>query len=108
MKLTAICLQSFQAVVMRYFTFKNVGVLKLTCSYFNYKGILELRRIEIELFRGKAENPLCKYKYKNIRLFTEPLAKYYFKQLIEAVGYMHENGFAHKDLKFETWTKECY
>jgi 5'-AMP-activated protein kinase catalytic alpha subunit len=33
--------------------------------------------------------------------FAEPLARYYMKQLINAVEYMHRQGIAHRDLKLD-------
>jgi serine/threonine protein kinase len=37
----------------------------------------------------------------NVGPFNENLARYYFKQLIEAMEYLHENNVAHRDLKPE-------
>ena len=31
--------------------------------------------------------------------FSEPLCRYYFKQLIKGIYYLHSKGFAHRDLK---------
>ena len=31
--------------------------------------------------------------------FSEPLCRYYFKQLIKGIHYLHQKGFAHRDLK---------
>lgn len=33
--------------------------------------------------------------------FTEPIVRYYAKQLIQAIHYIHTKGFAHRDLKCE-------
>jgi len=33
--------------------------------------------------------------------FSEPVARYYFKQLLEGLNYMHKAGVAHRDLKPE-------
>jgi len=33
--------------------------------------------------------------------FPEPIARYYFKQLIDGLQYCHERGVAHRDLKPE-------
>ncbi|KAL4468365.1 hypothetical protein ABPG72_012259 [Tetrahymena utriculariae] len=33
--------------------------------------------------------------------FSERVAKFYFRQLINAIQYIHENGFAHRDIKLE-------
>lgn len=37
----------------------------------------------------------------NTGRFSEPVARYYFKQLIEALEYCHNQGYAHRDLKPE-------
>ena len=33
--------------------------------------------------------------------FTEPVARFYFDQMLSCVEYLHENGIAHWDLKLE-------
>ena len=33
--------------------------------------------------------------------FSEELARYYFKQLMEGLSYIHNNGFSHKNLQLE-------
>lgn len=33
--------------------------------------------------------------------FTEPIAKFYFHQILSAIEYMHSNGFAHRDIKLD-------
>ena len=33
--------------------------------------------------------------------FAEPVARYYFKQLLEGLEYCHNKGVAHRDLKLE-------
>ena len=33
--------------------------------------------------------------------FSEPVARYYFKQLLEGLEYCHNKGVAHRDLKLE-------
>lgn len=37
--------------------------------------------------------------YAREKPFSETLARYYFKQLIEGLYYLHEKGFAHRDVK---------
>ena len=36
---------------------------------------------------------------KNSGFFPEPIARYYFKQLVNALGYIHSSGYAHRDIK---------
>lgn len=33
--------------------------------------------------------------------FEEPVARYYFKQLLDGLEYLHNNGISHRDLKPE-------
>lgn len=33
--------------------------------------------------------------------FSEPLVRYFGKQLLTAIHYLHSNGYAHNDLKLE-------
>ena len=35
------------------------------------------------------------------RKLTEPYAKFVFKQLMEGIAYLHENGVAHRDIKLD-------
>jgi carbon catabolite-derepressing protein kinase len=37
-------------------------------------------------------------KFRN---FDESLCRFYFKQMLQALDYMHSQGFAHRDLKLE-------
>jgi serine/threonine protein kinase len=35
------------------------------------------------------------------RAFTEPVARYFFKELMTGINHLHSNGVAHRDLKLE-------
>jgi len=37
----------------------------------------------------------------NTGRFSEPVARFYFKQMIDAINHVHEQGFCHRDLKPE-------
>ena len=39
----------------------------------------------------------------NCGLFPEPIARYFYKQLIEALGHLYSNGMVHRDIKPENW-----
>jgi len=41
------------------------------------------------------------FDYIEIERFGEPLARYYFKQLLSGLDFAHKNGIAHRDLKPE-------
>ena len=38
---------------------------------------------------------------KDVGAFDEPTCRYFFKQLLEAIFYMHSHGVAHRDFKLE-------
>eukprot|EP01015_Nassula_variabilis_P019918 TRINITY_DN3417_c0_g1_i5.p2 TRINITY_DN3417_c0_g1~~TRINITY_DN3417_c0_g1_i5.p2 ORF type:complete len:263 (-),score=69.55 TRINITY_DN3417_c0_g1_i5:16-804(-) len=38
---------------------------------------------------------------RKVGQFSEPVARYYFKQLINGLEYLHQNGFAHRDIKLD-------
>ena len=41
------------------------------------------------------------FDYTNLRPFNESTARFYFRQLIDAVEYLHSNGVVNRDLKLE-------
>jgi serine/threonine protein kinase len=54
--------------------------------------------VVLELATG---GDLFNYIFALNKGFTEPLARYYFKQLIDAIEFMHTNNVVHRDLKLE-------
>ena len=54
--------------------------------------------VVLELASG---GDLFNYVFALNRGFSEPVARYYFKQLIDAVEFMHTNNVVHRDLKLE-------
>lgn len=52
----------------------------------------------LELARG---GDLFNYIFVMNKGFPEPIARYYFRQLIEAMEFMHNNNVVHRDLKLE-------
>ena len=42
------------------------------------------------------------FDYVALRPFTESQSRYYFKQLLQVLHYLHSNGVAHRDLKPES------
>lgn len=61
------------------------------------KGSKEVKFIALELVGG---GELFDFVALGGRL-TEPQARYFFKQMLEGLGFMHARGFAHRDLKPE-------
>lgn len=49
-----------------------------------------------------AYGDMFKYLSKLSR-FEEPIARYYFHQLISSIEYTHNCGYSHRDLKIENW-----
>ena len=43
----------------------------------------------------------CLFEAVKTQAFTEPIARYYFKRLLEGLQYCHEHGVAHRDMKLE-------
>ena len=41
------------------------------------------------------------FHYVNVAPFSEATARFYFRQLIEAVDHLHKKGMVHRDLKME-------
>ena len=56
------------------------------------------RRVQIELIEGP---DLLDYIEQCNRQMPEELALHYFRQLLDAVAYLHATGIAHRDLKPE-------
>jgi len=61
------------------------------------KGQKNVKYIVLELVGG---GELFDFVALGGRL-TEPVARFYFRQLIDGLGYVHNRGFAHRDLKPE-------
>ncbi len=54
--------------------------------------------VVLELATG---GDLFNYIFAQNKGFSEPIARYYFKQLVEAMEFMHSNNVVHRDLKLE-------
>jgi serine/threonine protein kinase len=54
--------------------------------------------VVLELATG---GDLFNYIFALNKGFSEPVARYYFKQLIDAIEFMHTNNVVHRDLKLE-------
>jgi len=91
----------------------NEGKILMTLDHPNIMKVYELREDGNYV---KADGTTKKVLYAVLQLanggevfdflsntgrFTEPQARYYFKQLIEALDHCHSKGFAHRDLKPE-------
>lgn len=68
---------------------------KLLSTSGNTKDVLS---VVLELATG---GDLFNYIFAMNKGFSEPIARYYFKQLIEAMEFMHSNNVVHRDLKLE-------
>lgn len=54
--------------------------------------------VVLELAKG---GDLFNYIFAMNKGFPEPIARYYFHQLIDAIEFMHNNNVVHRDLKLE-------
>ena len=58
----------------------------------------EVLTVVLELAPG---GDLFDYVFSLNKGFSEPVARYYFKQLVGAIEFMHANNVVHRDLKLE-------
>ncbi|KAL3102110.1 hypothetical protein niasHS_003519 [Heterodera schachtii] len=80
----------------------ELGALKLLahqhiCRMFQYVETEEKFYVVMEYCNG---GEMFDYIVKKERL-TEPEARHFFRQLVQAIAYIHSMGFAHRDLKPE-------
>ena len=61
-------------------------------------SVQKILNVVLELAKG---GDLFNYIFAINKGFPEPIARYYFHQLIDAIEFMHNNNVVHRDLKLE-------
>ena len=78
--------------VVKYFEFKEHAIMTKSNG-----TQVEVAYIAQEMISG---GELFDY-VANSGPFSEPICKYYFKQMLKGIHYLHSKGFSHRDLKLE-------